>query len=368
MIAPSRAILSLDGGGVRGAISVAFLERIEQALGAGRPAKLAEKFDLIGGTSTGAIIAGALALGFSAADVKELYVRLAPKVFRRDWWRLVGVQSVFDAAPLRAEIAAVCGDRTLDTPDLKTGLAVFAKRMDTGGAWIVTNNPKSKYWDDPADDSYLGNRHYRIGELIRASTAAPHYFAPQPVEIVKGAAPGWFVDGGVTPFNNPALALFQVATLPAYGYGWPMGAEALTIVSVGTGVFREQLDGASLRWMTSLQFAIKALTGLIQETSQHTLATMQSLGRSLNPWPINSEIGDLGGGLLADRPLFTFVRYDVRLEQDWLADRLGLALSPRDVARLRRLDDASAVPLAYEIGRRAAEAQVRAEHFGTLAR
>ena len=68
-----KRILALDGGGVRGAITVAFLERIEEIFTKhyGKEVRLGDHFDLVGGTSTGAIIAGALALGYRAAEVRE---------------------------------------------------------------------------------------------------------------------------------------------------------------------------------------------------------------------------------------------------------------------------------------------------------
>src|SRR5947209_6460441 len=71
-----KRILALDGGGVRGAVSVAFLERLEEILEqeAGHPVRLGDWFDLIGGTSTGAVIAGALALGYRASEVKDFYL------------------------------------------------------------------------------------------------------------------------------------------------------------------------------------------------------------------------------------------------------------------------------------------------------
>ena len=73
-----KRMLSLDGGGVRGAIAIGFLERLESLIQEveGRPTLLCDWFDFIGGTSTGAIIAGALALGYRAADVRKFY--LAP--------------------------------------------------------------------------------------------------------------------------------------------------------------------------------------------------------------------------------------------------------------------------------------------------
>jgi hypothetical protein len=46
------------------------------------------------------------------------------------------------------------------------------------------------------------------------------------------------VDGGVTPCNNPALRLLELARLPVFGLRWPLGRERLMIVSVGTGRFR----------------------------------------------------------------------------------------------------------------------------------
>ncbi len=91
---------------------------------------------------------------------------------------------------------------------------------------------------------------------------------------------------------------------------------------------------------------------------------MQVLGRSDAPWVINSEIGDLGGFLLTSEPLFTFQRYDARLDRDWLRDELGMKLSDEAVAGLARLDNSAAVPLAYEIGQAAAEKYVQPSHFG----
>jgi hypothetical protein len=75
-----KRILPLDGGGVREAISVAFLQRIEKILDehAGHEVRLGDWFDLIGGTSTGTIIAAALALGHRISFVKDIYFRLAP--------------------------------------------------------------------------------------------------------------------------------------------------------------------------------------------------------------------------------------------------------------------------------------------------
>jgi len=131
--APKR-MLSLDGGGVRGAISIGFLERLETIIEQieGRPTLLCDWFDLIGGTSTGAIIVSALALGYRAADVRKFYHALGPRVFRRSFWRVMGLMSKFDRQNLISELGDILGHRMLGSDDIRTGLAIVAKRLDTG--------------------------------------------------------------------------------------------------------------------------------------------------------------------------------------------------------------------------------------------
>ena len=360
-------ILSLDGGGVRGAFSVAFLERMESIYreqpGAREPMLLADHFDLIGGTSTGAIIGTCLALGSTAREIKDFYFQLTPRVFRRSRWRIAGLQARFDSQALEQEIARVIGDRTLDTAELRTRLAIVMKRMDTGSAWVVSSNPNSRYWNDPADGSYIGNRHFRLASLVRASTAAPYYFAPEEISIVAAQTPGLFVDGGVSPHNNPALALLQVATIPAYGFSWPTGADRLRIISIGTGSFRSRLDPRVAGRMTAASLAVKALMTLVSDGSAQALTLMQILGRTHTPWTINTEVGDLRGVLLGSEPLFTFERYDVVLEKDWLRDELGLSFAESRVEQLQEMDRPENVSPLYEIGQAAAEKFMKPQHL-----
>src|ERR1700742_1210945 len=121
-----KRILSLDGGGVRGVVAGAFLERIEAMLGgtAAPAATLSDHFDLIGGTSTGAIIATGLALGKTTTELKDIYHPLSPRAFRRSRFRIPFLQPKFDVAGLRREIAAIVGEQTLDSSELRTGLGI----------------------------------------------------------------------------------------------------------------------------------------------------------------------------------------------------------------------------------------------------
>jgi len=174
-----KRILSLDGGGVRGVISVAFLERIEAILSeqAGEPARLSDCFDLIGGTSTGAIIACALALGKSTDELKDIYHRLAPRAFQRSRFRIPFLQPKFDVAGLRREIAAIVADQTLDSTELRTGSASWLNAWipPVSGSWRTTRarpigiqHAKATLLESPLSTHQPAARQYGGADLFRA--------------------------------------------------------------------------------------------------------------------------------------------------------------------------------------------------------
>lgn len=360
-----KRILALDGGGVRGVITVAFLERIEAIIAkqSGGPQKLCDYFDLVGGTSTGAIIAGGVALGQSTPQLKDIYHKLAPKVFERSRLRILLLQAKFDVTALREEIAKIVEDRTLDSPDLRTGFALIAKRLDTGSPWIVSNNPRAPYWNDPDDGKFIGNRKYLLANPVRASTAAPFYFDPETVPIADGEPLGLFVDGGVSPHNNPSLALLMMALQKPFGMNWRTGPDDLTIVSIGTGTFRYKLAISELGRLQTAYVLYSSLMSMMGDAGTAVLTQMQWLGQSPTPWRINSEIDALLHDTFPGGPMFRFLRYDVRLERDWLKDHLGIDMDDEEVQRLREMDNPGSIPLAYKIGQLAAERQVKEEHW-----
>jgi predicted acylesterase/phospholipase RssA len=254
-----KRILSLDGGGVRGMLTIAFLERLEDTLRKQHENPklvLADYFDMIGGTSVGAILATQLALGEEVKDVKKLFKDWCPSIFRPPpLWRqsqrlipLLGPLLVprFDARYLEKRLKEKLGDLRLGSPELKTGLCIVTKRVDTGSPWVLTNNPRSKFWlGDETNERIVANKEYRLADVVRASAAAPHYFRPHKIRIDldRRAKPGLFVDGAVSPFNNPALQMLMVAGIGGYGLDWSLGEDNLFIVSIGTGSYRLRSDG-----------------------------------------------------------------------------------------------------------------------------
>jgi hypothetical protein len=366
--AGQKRILALDGGGTKGIIELAFLEQIESLLrlqhGDDPAFRLSDWFHLIGGTSTGAIIAAGLAMGKTVAEITALYLELGPIVFRPKGWRVPGLAARFDAKPLQKLLDGQFGDRALDSTDLRTGLAIIAHRFDTGSPWLISNNARAPYWNDPSSGAYRGNRHYLLREVVRASTAAPGYFRPQEIAVLEGGQPALFVDGGLSPHNNPAISLLMMTQMKAFGLSWPTGPQHLHITSIGAGYYRRGLPEGGKPPATAGGMAFQCLMQSLSSAQAHTLTMLQWLGEAPSPWKINTEIGDLAGDWLGGAPLFGFQRYDLLLEHSWLRAELGMTIPERHLSRLRRLDQPGLMRELYDMARLAAAKQLRQAALG----
>ncbi len=374
-----KAILSLDGGGTRGVVTLAFLERIEALLCGDDPAgRLSDRFDLIGGTSTGAIIAAALALGWRVAEIRALYESFAHSVFRRRWYRISPLVNRYDAGRLETLLHAHMGqaedgtELVLGSPAVRTGLAIVAKRIDTARPWVVSNLPGSPYYADR--DGPNGNWRIPLRNLVRASAAAPTFFRAVSLPLgpkADGTAEiGRFVDGGASPYNNPAMRLFELARLRCYGLEWAPGKDKLLIVSIGTGRFRATHETPALAagqfaaWMRALPQrlllleAMRALQSMVGDGSAHALRSLQGFGHTPLPFPVDSEVGDMAHDLLGAEPLFTAIRYDLDLDA---APAPGM--TSRDVRALRRLDAPEQMQALWTLAREVAQHVVDLRHL-----
>jgi predicted acylesterase/phospholipase RssA len=370
-----KRILAIDGGGARGVIALKFLEKIESLLRArtgNAELRLSDYFDLIGGTSTGAIIAAGLALGLPVEHLLDVYQKLATNGFQRSPWLLLGgvLAPKFKVAPLSQVIEEHVGEETLGSGRLLTGLAIVAKRIDSESVWVFHNNPDGKYYaaDDPAQE-HKATRNMPLKNLIRASTAAPSYFTPEHIVVAhsKQGVPvaGTFVDGGVSPHNNPALLMFTLATISGYAFDWTVGADKLMLVSVGNGAAGDPPTHEQVPAMPSAQLAIKSLMSIIQDCSQLNQTLLQWMARCPTPWHMDGEIGNLGNDQLGREPLLHYVRYDVELKLPWLHAH-DLPYSADKLKQIRQFDRPDLVADWIEIGLRAAKNQVDATHFPTM--
>lgn len=362
-----KRILSLDGGGIRGALTLGYLKKIESILRVkeGNPdLLLCDYFDLIGGTSTGSIIAAALAIGKTVDEITELYMDLGGKIFGKKytWWNPLEtwkyLQAGYNHEILNNCLQSAFGNITLGSDEIKTGLCIVAKRADTNSTWPLMNHPKGKYYDS----SDGKNKNIPLWQAVRASTAAPTYFAPEIIDVGNSMKAA-FVDGGVSMANNPALTLLMVATLKGFPFQWQMAEDKLTLVSVGTGYndFRNQPSQIQASWLKT--WAKNVPNMLMQDASWQNQIILQWLSNSPTAHHIDGEMEYLHGDLISDKPLIKYLRYNFPITQNDLNGlRFGRDFTEVDVEDISEMSNAHNRELLYKIGEAASES-VKEEHF-----
>jgi hypothetical protein len=352
-----RRILALDGGGIRGVITLRVLKRLETLLG--RP--LADFFDLIGGTSTGAIIATGLARGMAVDEISSFYEEFGSTAFARRkiwerWQTLYGDGKL--ARTLREKFGA---DTDLSPDNLRCLLTVVTRNATTDSAWPISSNPNAKY---NALDRENCNLRIPLWQLVRASTAAPVYFPPELVTLGKDSFV--FVDGGTTAYNNPAFLLFKMATEPAYRLNWPRGERNLLIVSVGTGGGPVEGDSADDPGTNVLEAALNTLSALMSQASVDQDVSCRIVGRCTYGGFLDRELDRL----VSDDPpttdmgrAFLYVRYNVALTPEGLTE---LGVGDLDPTPLRKMDRVENIPDLTRVGDALAQ-HVDLAHLGAFA-
>lgn len=233
-------ILSLDGGGVRGYLTAMILENIEKQLNnrddSNRP--LGEYFDLIAGTSTGAIIGGLLSIGKSAKDVKNIYENDIKEIFSSEMKR-AKIKTFFYTKYKKDKLKEKANEYFQDLTflDVKTHLLVTSVDITT----MTPRFYKSAYHKKniPRADELLSS-------AILASASAPAYFPVE--ENLKYSSN--LIDGGIVA-NNPSL----VALIDSFDFEEHLNKDDIVLLSIGTGKASEipyeieQLKDTTIKWL-----------------------------------------------------------------------------------------------------------------------
>jgi hypothetical protein len=229
-----RRILTIDGGGVRGIIPAVLLAELERVTG--RPTR--DSFDMVAGTSSGAVLAAGIAAGIPAAEVVRLFADRSPQVFRSipllSGLRRLVTGTLYDTGTLheliREELGPGARDWTLN--DAPIDLLVTAKRVSDGMPWYFVR-------DNPANSCRSGG--FRLSHVVTASAAAPTYFRPWRIVPI-----GELIDGGIGVAGNP---VYQ-ACVEAFDYTHAYEPANTLVVSLGTGkLLRRERPGWLWAWL-----------------------------------------------------------------------------------------------------------------------
>jgi uncharacterized protein len=234
-------VLSVDGGGVRGAIPVVILARLERHLG--HP--LRRHFDLVAGTSTGALVAAAVAAEVPIAELVVRWPALARDVFAgpgaiarlRSMLRYGPSGPAYEAAPLAAAVERIVGRRTMGS--LAAATMLLAYDVETARPWVA------KSWHPTFAE-------LQLSDVLLASCAAPGYF---PGRVVAGRP---LIDGGFAANNPSACALAEAARLSGGD------ASKVRLLSLGTGAAPSPIDASDIAEWGLLEWAPRAVSELLE--------------------------------------------------------------------------------------------------------
>ena len=366
----SKRLLSIDGGGLCGLIPAEALILIEKQLDeiTGSQLPLCDRFDLIGGTSTGAILAAGLSLGLKAEQLRDFYLNFGKGIFSKVFFPIRFWHS-YPSEPLEGHLKEVFGENTtLGSSKLRTQILIVSKNATLGTTWFFTNNRQGKYFNT--------NAAIPLWQIVRASSAAPTFFPPQKIKVPDdlGQVHNYeFIDGGVSSYNNPSLQLFLEATDPQYNLGWPTGMDKIVLLSLGTGFTSITIDegkASSFNLLDWARYSVKGLLGdanLQQNVLMHLIgehpagpvvasaAEREALRATGAPGEAALAFMDTG---LGARKLLTYQRITVSLTRARL-DALGL--KDIDPVKAGELDAADQIGNLQRIGAAVAKEQVKME-------
>lgn len=255
---PVCRILSLDGGGAKGFYTLGVLSEIEAMIA---PRSLCEHFNLIFGTSTGAIIAALLALGYSVADVRKLYEDHVPTV--------MGCRTSHGRSRALATLAnTVFGERKFT--QVKTGVGIVATRWQLERPMIFKGNVGQAHGRAA---TFVPGFGCTIADAVRASCSAYPYFEKCMITTSSGNEVE-LIDGGYCA-NNPTLYAIADAVRALN-----IAPSQLRVVSVGVGIYPEPKHWITPKHMASwLAKHLVGFTGiqLLQKTLNVNTASMEQL-------------------------------------------------------------------------------------------
>jgi len=201
-----KKILAIDGGGIKGVFSASFLAEVEEKC-AGH---IFDYFDMIAGTSTGAIIAAALSIGVPAREILNLYVEKGKEIFPHNSrvFRLFGGK--YSNESLKKILKEVFGIKKFR--DCGTRLLIPAFDLE---------NRKVHVFKTPHTSDLYFDKDRLLVDCLLATTAAPTYFSPYKMQG------GIYMDGGIGANNPSMIAVVEAMTRCKWR------AEEIQMLSIG---------------------------------------------------------------------------------------------------------------------------------------
>jgi hypothetical protein len=291
----------------------------------------------------------------SVDEIEAIYLEEGEDIFDKKGIlsRAVGrLRSKYSHETLTARLQKECTDNSILELQASGRLSrdkhllMVARNVETDSPWPISTNPLAYYNNVNRPDC---NLKLPLWQVVRASSAAPTYFAPErlqwdPKDPDKQF---YFEDGGVTPYNNPSLIMFQMATAPEYNCRWLTGEDNMMIISVGTSYNYRRLSEPHAGGESLLQTAATISGELMRGFAMANDLACRSIGRCTAGQPLDREVGTMipDPGTKTGRQ-FVYARYDIETSVEAFDDTGLNDIDPASLA----LDNVAAVHEMKRVG------------------
>jgi len=224
-------ILSLDGGGIRGLYSAQMLKNIEEKCGV----DFYSDFDLIVGTSTGSILAGAIVQKIDLDKVVFLYQHEGKNIFKKRWYSRIGLfRSRYNPQSFEKVLKSIFGNTMLG--DIKKPLLINATNIGDSSQFVFKTTFNGQVDGNNNKKVLVRDGDIALTDAILASSSAPIFFPPHKIKNFLLA------DGGLWA-NSPVLvALAEAKKI------FNKKPEDVVILSIGTGLEKNDYDIDTKKW------------------------------------------------------------------------------------------------------------------------
>lgn len=269
-VPPTLRLVTFDGGGMRGVISLEIAKELERRLGW---ETLSQGVEWFGGSSTGSILATGYANTVSSDHLKDIYVEHGPKIFKKSLWRRLCSfgQELYDDSAFVSALKTHFTNKTFG--DLERDVVVLSNDVEgsenRAPGPVVFNSGRLEQQEVP------------LWAVPRSSSSAPTYFKP-----FFGFEGYSLIDGGVIANMPTQTAISEIVSL--YGdKDYKAVRDNLKIISIGTGIYNATLSRQESNSMGFLGWAPRITTTMIQDSAKLQVQNLQKLHREnfvrLNP-------------------------------------------------------------------------------------
>jgi TIR domain/Patatin-like phospholipase len=314
-----RRILALDGWGGQALVTCGLLEALEETLSLGEadpPSfRLSDHFDLVSGGGFGAVIAAMIGLGFSAQAIRLQMEDALPRLLKSSWSPYAGVfHPQYSIKALARELENVFAGKTLSDSAFKTRLLFPLRPLGSEEIHCFSSHMEPFQRQNAAGlSANVVSDDRPLVAVLSAAVCSPFHFGAQQLVSPAGQSVR-YMSLGTSVFNDPSLITMAFATSRSSGLGWPLGKDAIHIISVGSGMLPEALKSG--RSKGTLFESIYMLTDNLASAGGLNRLILNGISSASQSSAYGASLEAIAQLVRPQNEVCTYYRLDVQLQPE----------------------------------------------------